>query len=81
MPIDSILRAIGVLTCVYTIGLFVTLMSTAAIEVASHHNLVPCTDGSCVAVAHLQDHHAAPIETAEPGTLLMAALFVARSLE
>lgn len=77
MTIDSVLRTIGVLTCVYTIGLFVSVMTTAALNVASYNAGTLCTDGSCASVAALQSHHTAPAEPVYPAGFRTAALFIA----
>ena len=36
MTIDSILRTIGALACIYTFGLLVTVTSTAALNAVAH---------------------------------------------
>ncbi len=76
MSIDSLLRAIGVLTCIYTIGLFVAVTSTAALNAVAHDNTPLCADRACRAVA-LVDHHAAPASRTYPEVIHTAALFFA----
>jgi hypothetical protein len=73
MTIDSVLRAIGALTCVYTIGLFVAMMSTAALNAAASDGSMLCTDRSCHRAALAERHHAAP---GQP-TYHTAAMFIA----
>jgi hypothetical protein len=81
MTIDSVLRAIGVATCLYTVALFVSLMSTAALNVASFNAGTLCSDGSCTTVAAMQNHHATPRQDLSPSTVHMAALFFTGTLE
>ncbi len=82
MPVDSILRALGAITCIYTIGLFVALMSTAALEAAARDGGVVCADRSCQTLALSQagthNHHAAP--EAGGSVIHMAAMFFAKNL-
>ncbi len=47
MSIDVILKAIGTLACMYTVGLFVSIMSTAALNAASATAGSPCGDRAC----------------------------------
>ncbi len=77
MSIDSTLRAIGALACIYTIGLFVTVTSTAALNAVAHEPGAVCADASCTLTAH---HHAVPAphtDFAYSRAIHTAALFLA----
>jgi hypothetical protein len=52
MSVDLVLRAVGTLTCMYTVGLFVTVMSLAAVNAAGYAAGPPCGDGGCHMVAY-----------------------------
>lgn len=80
MTIDSVLRAIGALTCLYTIGLLVSVTSTAALNAVAHEPSVLCADVSC-APATVAQHHAAPGSSGMPQVIHTAALFFAGSIE
>jgi len=75
MSIDSFLRALGALTCVYTIGLFVTVTSTAALDAVAHDSRTFCADRSCQTTA--EQHHAQPGTPAYTNVIHTAALFLA----
>jgi hypothetical protein len=75
MSTDSIFRALGALTCIYTIGLFVTVMSTAALNAVAYAPDTLCAGPAChesVAV-----HHAQPQPASYPSVIHTAALFLA----
>ena len=77
MTIDSILRTIGALACIYTFGLLVTVTSTAALNAAAHEPNIYCADGSCAMAAY---HHATPSAAFDDGysrVIHTAALFLA----
>lgn len=77
MTIDSILRTIGALACIYTFGLLVTVTSTAALNAAAHEPNIYCADGSCAMAAY---HHATPSAAYNDGysrVIHTAALFLA----
>jgi hypothetical protein len=57
ISIDSILRTIGALACIYTFGLLVTLTSPAALNAVAHEPNAYCVDGPCAMAAY---HHATP---------------------
>lgn len=76
MSIDSLLRAIGALACIYTFGLLVTVTSTAALNAAAHDPGSYCGDVSCTVASH----HAAPsaaTDTDYSRVIHTAALFLA----
>lgn len=76
MSIDSLLRAIGALTCVYTIGLFVSVTSTAALNAVAFDSRTLCADRACHAIA--EQHHTQPgPATTYTGVIHTAALFLA----
>lgn len=77
MTIDSILRTIGALACIYTFGLLVTVTSTAALNAVAHDPNAYCADGSCAMAAY---HHATPSASYDDGysrVIHTAALFLA----
>lgn len=77
MTIDGVLRAIGALACIYTVALFVSVMSTAALQSAASNGGAVCADRQCSALAMAdQMHHASPMETTA-STLHVAAMFFA----
>jgi hypothetical protein len=80
MSIDSVLRTLGVLTCVYTVGLFVSVMTTAALNVASYNAGTLCSDRTCTTVAANQSHHGLPQEPDYPAGFRTAALFIAGNI-
>jgi hypothetical protein len=47
MSTDLVLRTLGTLACIYTVGLFVSLMSVAALNGASFTAGVPCDRVGC----------------------------------
>ncbi len=73
MSIDVILKAIGTLVCIYTVGLFVSVMSTAALNAAGATAGSPCGDRACRMAAT----QAAPMP--EP-TLVHSVIMFAGSL-
>jgi hypothetical protein len=75
MSTDSILRAFGALTCIYTIGLFVTVMSTAALNAVANVPDTLCAGPACHATVAM--HHAQPQSSDYPGVFHTAALFLA----
>lgn len=77
MTFDSTLRAIGALACIYTFGMLVSVMSTAALNAVAHEPAAYCTDASCALVAQ---HHATPsaaYDTDYSQVIHTAALFLA----
>lgn len=78
MTIDGVLRAIGALACVYTVALFVSLMSTAALDAATRSGAAVCADAACANLASLeQRHHASPEYSSTVSRLHVAAMFFA----
>lgn len=47
MSIDLILKAFGTMACIYMFGLFVSVMSTAALNAAGANAGLSCADGGC----------------------------------
>jgi hypothetical protein len=80
MSVDSILRALGAFTFIYAIGLFVALMSTAALEAASRDGSVVCADRGCQHIALTEQHHATPAGSATGSIIHVAAMFFAKNL-
>lgn len=77
MAIDSMFRAIAAIACLYTIGLFVTVTSSAALDAVAHNPGAICAEATCAATAH---HHAVPSQGddyAYSHAIHMAALFLA----
>ncbi len=75
MSIDSVLRAIGAFTCIYTIGLFVTVMSTVALDAAARDTATLCAGPACQ--PQLAYHHAGPQDPGFTNVVHTAALFLA----
>jgi hypothetical protein len=76
MSIDSILRAIGALACVYTIGLFVAVTSTAALNAAAYGPGTLCAEAACSHTAH-RAVPTTPPDYAYSRAIHTAALFLA----
>ncbi|MDX2306843.1 MAG: hypothetical protein NW216_01255 [Hyphomicrobium sp.] len=77
MTIDGVLRAIGALACIYTVALFVSVMSTAALQSAAFSGNAVCSDRQCTALSMADHtHHASPVSTTAT-TLHVAAMFFA----
>lgn len=77
MSFDSTLRAFAVLACLYTIGLFVTVTSSAALEAVTHKPQAACSVPSCGPAAR---HHLAPVAVADMSyarAIHSAAMFLA----
>ncbi|HKZ95544.1 MAG TPA: hypothetical protein VJ045_01035 [Hyphomicrobiaceae bacterium] len=79
MSVDVVLRAIGTLTCMYTVGLFVTVLSLATVNAASYAAGPPCGPVGCQVAAYHQrfEPTAAP---AEPHFLGTAAILLAENI-
>ena len=77
MTVDSILRAIGVLTCIYTIGLFVAVTSTAALNAVSYEARTFCSGPACHMTNAAAAHHVQPAAMSVPDVIHTAALFLA----
>lgn len=77
MSIDSILRAIGVFTCIYTIGLFVTVTSSAALNAVALNAGAFCTAPACPMTSVVAQHHVEPTSMTVPHAIHTAALFLA----
>lgn len=73
MSVDHVLRAIGTLASLYTVGMFVTLMSLSALSSAGTAGHPFCSDAGCH-MASYEPPQAGPI--AGPGFLHTAALFI-----
>jgi hypothetical protein len=54
MSFDLVMRTLGVLTCLYTVGYFVTTMSVAALNGVSYNSGPMCGPSGCVTVASRQ---------------------------
>jgi len=77
MSIDSLIRAIGAVVCVYAFGLLVTVTSTAALNAAVYKPSSICGDQSCSIASH---HHMTPASAedfAYARAIHTAALFLA----
>lgn len=77
MSIDSILRAIGALACVYTFGLLVTVTSTAALNAAVHEPGANCGAYACSFASHHLSAPSASEDYAYSRVIHTAALFIA----
>jgi hypothetical protein len=75
MSADIALRAVGTLACMYTIGLFVTVMSMAALNAASYAAGAPCSGAGC----HVAYREMAPAP-AEPEFIRTAAILLAENI-
>jgi hypothetical protein len=69
------MRTIGTLTCIYMVGLFVSVMSFSALNAASNSAGSPCSGTGCH-VAY-NDRANANMPMAEPNVIHAAAMFVA----
>ncbi len=77
MTTDGILRLLGSLACLYTVGLFVSIMTTAALNVASANSSSMCSDRSCTAAIASSEHHLGPADPADAAPFQTAALLIA----
>ncbi|MEQ1577873.1 MAG: hypothetical protein ABL894_09480 [Hyphomicrobium sp.] len=59
MSIDQVLRAIGTVACLYTVGLSVSAMTVASLGAISYSTASLCSGRNCGASVVAQ-HHAAP---------------------
>ena len=79
MSVDIVLRTLGTLACLYTVGLLVTVMSLASLETAGLMVTAapPCAPSDCRAVA---THHLPPAsdEIEQHGILAAAAFFAGK---
>ncbi len=73
MSIETILRSVGTVTCIYTIGLFVTIMTDATLTAASRIAAPSCSSARCAELAYDTQ---APATANSSGTM-RAALFLA----
>lgn len=77
MAIDSTFRAIAAIACLYTIGLFVTVTSSAALNSVAQRPGAICAEAACSVTSQ---HHALPSESndyAYSHVIHTAALFLA----
>jgi hypothetical protein len=77
MSIDSIFRAIGALACIYTIGLFVVLTSSAALEAVAHKPAALCAEAACALTGPQQAANASVPDYPYSRVIHTAALFLA----
>lgn len=78
MPVDIVLRTLGVMAGMYAVGLLVTVMSLASLEAAGIHVAATptCAPGDCRRVAH--HYQPAAAEPSSSGVLATAQLLVSR---
>lgn len=76
MSIDQVLRAIGALACMYTVGLFVTVLSIASINAAGYSTASMCGLSDCsttVAYHHPTLPEAGPVPDVLASTAVVLA--------
>jgi hypothetical protein len=71
MSTDVVLRTIGTLLCIYTVGLFVSMMSAAALNGVSFVGGSPCDQAGCH-VAY-RDEETEPAASVPDHAILRAA--------
>ena len=59
MSIDQVLRAIGTVACLYTVGLSISAMTIASLGAVSYSTASLCSGRNCNTTTNAQ-HHAAP---------------------
>ena len=59
MSIDQVLRAIGTIACLYTVGIAVSAMTLASLGAVSYSTASLCSGRNCSA-ATVAQHHPAP---------------------
>jgi hypothetical protein len=73
MSTDLVLRTIGTLACIYAVGLFTSLLSMSALNVASNTAGSPCAGPGCrIAYQHAEK----PASIGEQGLIHAAAILV-----
>lgn len=74
MTLDTALKALATLACVYVAGLFITIMSLSAIEAATFSTGPFCSGHSCMTAANEQSPstaaHYAPVSARNVVALL-----------
>jgi hypothetical protein len=74
MTLDSALRALATLACVYVAGLFITVMSLSALEAATFSTGPFCSGHGCLTAAN--EHSPSPAARFTPvSARSVAALF------
>jgi hypothetical protein len=77
MSIDQVLRAIGTVACLYTVGLSVSAMTIASLGAVSYSTASLCSGRNCTAAVVAQ-HHAAP-ETAYEAVFIAPMIMFSNS--
>lgn len=52
MSVDVVMRAIGTLTCMYSVGLFITVLSMTVLTTVSSPGIGGCSEFGCHSTAH-----------------------------
>jgi hypothetical protein len=76
MSFDLVMRALGVITCLYTVAYFVTSMSVAALNAATLNSGPMCGPNGCVTIAREERVHPGQYRGTDAEPLWIAASYL-----